>query len=109
MKTTKIQTKKNETVITTSDTSMMHKKYLVNDLFRKWMEPYVDSDTGEIIEIERTELVLKRGTYLDVDQLAVIQFHLQAGDGIGPEAPRSFRYRMGRDPVAGHRAARKEV
>ena len=80
MKTTKIQTKKNETVITTSDTSMMHKKYLVSDLFRKWMEPYVDSDTGKIIEIERTELVLKRGTYLDVDQLAVIQFHLQAGD-----------------------------
>lgn len=80
MKTTKIQTKKNETVITTSDTSMMHKKYLVSDLFRKWMEPYVDSDTGEIIEVERSEIVLKRGTYLDVDQLAVISFHLQAGD-----------------------------
>lgn len=80
MKTTKIQTKKNETIITTSDTSMMHKKYLVDNLFRKWMEPYVDPDTGEIFEIERSELVLKRGTYLDVDQLAVIQFHLQAGD-----------------------------
>ena len=78
--TSKIQTKKNETIITTSDTSQMHKKYLVNNLFRTWMEPFVDSDTGEIIEIERSELVLERGTYLDVDQLAVIQFHLQAGD-----------------------------
>ena len=76
----KIQTKKNETIITTSDTSQMHKKYLVNNLFRTWMEPFVDSDTGEIIEVERSELVLERGTYLDVDQLAVIQFHLQAGD-----------------------------
>ena len=78
--TSKIQTKKNETIITTSDTSQMYKKYLVNNLFRTWMEPFVDSDTGEIIEIERKELVLERGTYLDVDQLAVIQFHLQAGD-----------------------------
>lgn len=78
--TSKIQTKKNETIITTSDTSQMHKKYLVNNLFRTWPEPYVDSDTGEIIEVERSELVLERGTYLDVDQLAVIQFHLQAGD-----------------------------
>ena len=76
----KIQTKKNETIITTSDTSQMHKKYLVNNLFRTWMEPFVDPDTGEIIEVERSELVLERGTYLDVDQLAVIQFHLQAGD-----------------------------
>lgn len=78
--TSKIQTKKNETIITTSDTSQMHKKYLVNNLFRTWMEPFIDSDTGEIIEVERSELVLERGTYLDVDQLAVIQFHLQAGD-----------------------------
>ena len=78
--TSKIQTKKNETIITTSDTSQMHKKYLVNNLFRTWMEPFVDSDTGEITEVERSELVLERGTYLDVDQLAVIQFHLQAGD-----------------------------
>lgn len=80
MTSSKIQTKKNETIITTSDTSQMHKKYLVNNLFRTWPEQIVDSDTGEIIEIERSELVLKRGTYLDVDQLAVIQFHLQAGD-----------------------------
>lgn len=80
MASTKIQTKKNENIITTSDTSQMHKKYLVNSLFRTWMEPFVDSDTGEIIEVERSELVLKRGTYLDVDQLAVIQFHLQTGD-----------------------------
>ena len=44
----KIQTKKNEAIITTSDTSLMHKKYLVNNLFRTWPEPYVDSDTEEI-------------------------------------------------------------
>lgn len=80
MTSSKIQTKKNETIITTSDTSQMHKKYLVNNLFRTWMESFIDSDTGEIIEVERSELVLERGTYLDVDQLAVIQFHLQAGD-----------------------------
>lgn len=80
MESTKVQTKKNEVIITTSDTTQMHKMYLVDNLYRKWMEPFIDSDTGEVLEIERTELVLKRGTYLDVDQLAVIAFHLQCGD-----------------------------
>ena len=80
MESKKIQTKLNETIITTSDTAQMYKKYLVNTLFRTWKEPYIDSDTGEIIEVERSEKVLERGTYLDVDQLAIISFHLQAGD-----------------------------
>lgn len=80
MESTKVQTKKNEVIITTSDTTQMHKMYLVDNLYRKWMEPFIDSDTGEVLEIERTELVLERGTYLDVDQLAVIAFHLQCGD-----------------------------
>ena len=81
MKTTKkIQTKKNEVIITTSDTDQMYKKYLVKPLLRKWYEHLLDEDTGEMIEVERNEIVLEKGTYLLEDQLAVINFHLQAGD-----------------------------
>lgn len=80
MKTSKMQTRKDETIITTSDPSEMLNKYLVNPLMRKWSEPFIDEDTGEIMEVERYEPVLERGTYLDGEQIAVINFHMQAGD-----------------------------
>ena len=78
--TKKVQTKLNENIIVTTDPEEMMGKYLVEPLFRKYMDKYLDKDTGEVVEIERTELVLQRGTYLEEDQLAVINFHLQIGD-----------------------------
>lgn len=80
MEKKKTSTKLNENVFTTKSIEEMRGKYLVKDLFRKWNEPHIDEDTGEIIEVERTEVVLKRGTLLGVDQLAVISFHIAAGD-----------------------------
>ena len=81
MKTSeKMQTRKDETIITTSDPSEMLGKYLVKPLNRSWFEPFIDEDTGELIEVERFEPVLQRGTYLDGEQIAIINFHLQAGD-----------------------------
>ena len=47
MKTSKMQTRKDEIIITTTDPSEMLGKYLVNSIFRKWYEPFVDEDTGE--------------------------------------------------------------
>lgn len=66
--------------MTTSNTDEMYGKYLVKPLFRKWYENFLDEDTGEVIQVERNEMVLEKGTYLMHDQLAVINFHLQAGD-----------------------------
>lgn len=76
----KVQTKLNETIITTSDTEQMYGKYLVKQLYRKWQENFLDEDTGEVITVERNEMIFEKGTYLLEDQLAVINFHLQAGD-----------------------------
>lgn len=76
----KMKTRKDETIITTSDPSLMLNKYLVKPLNRSWSEPFIDEDTGEVFEIERFEPVLQRGTFIEVDQLAIINFHLQAGD-----------------------------
>ena len=81
MKTSeKMQTRKDETIITTSDPSEMLGKYLVKPLNRSWFESFINDDTGEIFEVERFEPVLQRGTYLDGEQIAIINFHLQAGD-----------------------------
>lgn len=76
----KIQTKFNENIITTSNTDEMYGKYLVKPLFRVWTENFLDGDTGEVIPVERNEMIFEKGTYLEEDQLAVINFHLQAGD-----------------------------
>lgn len=73
-------TRKDETIITTTDPSEMLGKYLVNPIFRKWYEPFIDDDSGELIEVERHEIVLERGTYLDGEQIAVINFHMQTDD-----------------------------
>lgn len=75
-----MQTRKDETIITTSDPSEMLNKYLVKSVLRKWYEPFIDDDSGELIELERTEPVLQRGTFLDGEAIAVINFHMQAGD-----------------------------
>lgn len=48
MKTSKMQTRKDETVITTSDPSEMLGKYLVSTLYRKWMEPFVEVNSIEL-------------------------------------------------------------
>lgn len=80
MKTSKMPTRKDETIITTTDPSEMLGKYLVNPIFRKWYEPFIDDDSGELIEVERHEIVLERGTYLDGEQIAVINFHMQTDD-----------------------------
>jgi DNA-directed RNA polymerase subunit beta len=56
------------------------KKTLANQIGRKlaarvlrtWVEDFVDEDTGEVVSIERNEIVLERDTVLDQDALDLI-------------------------------------
>ena len=56
------------------------KKTLANQLGRKlaarvlrtWVEDFVDEDTGEVVSIERNEIVMERDTVLDEDGIALI-------------------------------------
>jgi len=70
------------------------KKYLGRRLaarvVRSWIEDFVDEDTGEVVSIERTEVIIDRETVLEaehVDQIAdsgveTILVHKDEGDGI---------------------------
>jgi DNA-directed RNA polymerase subunit beta len=70
------------------------KKYLGRRLaarvVRSWIEDFVDEDTGEVVSIERTEVIIDRETVLEadhVDQIAdsgveTILCHKEEGDGI---------------------------
>lgn len=41
-------------------------------VLRSWQEDFVDEDTGEVVSIERNEVILERDTYLDEDNIKLI-------------------------------------
>lgn len=69
-----------EEIITTSNLFEMKDKYLAETLYRKWNENFIDESTGELVNIERKEIIFERGTFLDHHSLEEINFFLQSGD-----------------------------
>jgi DNA-directed RNA polymerase subunit beta len=47
-------------------------KRLAARVLRTWVEDFVDEDTGEVVSIERNEIVLERDTVLDDDAVTMI-------------------------------------
>src|SRR3982751_4441611 len=47
-------------------------KRLAARVLRTWVEDFVDEDTGEVVSLERNEIVLERDTILDADNIAMI-------------------------------------
>ncbi len=41
-------------------------------VLRKWVEDFVDEDTGEVVSIERNEIILERDTVLEEDHIDLI-------------------------------------
>jgi hypothetical protein len=75
-----IVTRKDEKIKTTSNPLEMLDNFLAEDLLRGWAEDFVDKTSGEVVPVERHELIAEKGTFIDADQLAKINFHIQAGD-----------------------------
>lgn len=65
----------------TGDPEAMRGIYLAADVYRKWKEDFVDDELGEVVPVERCELVMEQGTLLDADAVSRLMFHFQA-DGI---------------------------
>ncbi len=47
-------------------------KRLAARVLRTWVEDFVDEDTGEVVSIERNEIVLERDSVLDASNIAMI-------------------------------------
>src|SRR6201989_2720631 len=47
-------------------------KRLAARVLRTWVEDFVDEDTGEVVSLERNEVVLERDTILDEENIAMI-------------------------------------
>ncbi|NNC95634.1 MAG: DNA-directed RNA polymerase subunit beta [Chitinophagales bacterium] len=48
-------------------------KKLAARVLNSWVEDFVDEDTGEVVSIERNEIILERDTILDDENIAKIQ------------------------------------
>lgn len=75
-----METKFNEVVTRTSVLEEMAGKYFAEKLLRTWDEDFVDEDTGNVISIQRNELLFNRGVEIDNNILTQINFYLQSKD-----------------------------
>lgn len=76
----RIETRKDEVRYRTSDRRRMIGKFLTGKVCKKWVEDFADQDTGEIISVERTEILFEGGRYIDEDLAQSIYFYIQCGD-----------------------------
>lgn len=74
-----LESRKSEIRFITDDPKKMLGKWVARRALKTWTEECRDSDTGEIVEIERTEVLLERGTYIDQPMLSTISFMMQEG------------------------------
>lgn len=75
-----MKTRFDEVTFPTSDINEMAGRFLATDVKRSWNDDFLDESTGEVVSIERTEMVMRRGTLLTPDELSSLSFFLQAGE-----------------------------
>lgn len=75
-----LQTRLNQEIITTSDPRKMLGMYTAKRVLRTWTEDFIDEDTGEIVTIERNDMIMERGVLLTPEQVSELSFYLQSGD-----------------------------
>lgn len=76
----KVETRKDEIRYVTDDPKRMLDKYLAKRVIQKWTEDFVDEATGQIVQIERSQVLFGAGRRIDQNLLQQLTFHLQAGD-----------------------------
>lgn len=74
-----IESRKTEIRYVTSDPKRMLGKFCARRVLRTWTEDFVDEDTGYVKSVERHDVVVERGTYIDQNVLCQINFMMQEG------------------------------
>lgn len=65
---------------TESEPKKMLNHYLAKNALREWTEEFTDKDTGEIVKVDRQEVVMEARTFLDNNKISDLNFYLQTGD-----------------------------
>lgn len=74
-----IESRKTEIRYVTDDPKKMLGKWVTRRALRTWTENFVDESTGKVVPIERSEIILERGTYISQDVLCTINFMMAEG------------------------------
>lgn len=80
MEAKEFQTRFKEVTLRTDDPKHMEGAVLAETAKRSWKEDFVDEDSGEVVTIDRSEVVMQKGHILTKEDVAQIMFHIQAGD-----------------------------
>lgn len=75
-----IETRKTEVRNVTSNTIDMLHKFTTGRIVKSYAEDFTDEETGEVVSIDRNEILFERATLIDQDVLQKILFYMQAGD-----------------------------
>ena len=75
-----LNTRHSEKRVTTADPKLLVNMFTANRVLKTWVEDFVDEDTGDVVTIERNEVIFDRGTLLDKEKVAQLQFYIQAGE-----------------------------
>ena len=75
-----LKTRKSEVIIRSLDPKELLNKFLTRNLTRTWMDDFVDADTHEVVSVERSEIILTKGTCLNHENMQYVMFHIQTGD-----------------------------
>lgn len=75
-----IESRKSEVRFVTSDPDRMLGKFIARRVFKTWKEDHIDKSTNEVVTIERSEVVLEKGTYVSPEVQSSIRFLIAAGE-----------------------------
>ena len=74
-------TKYNEEKYLTSNPELMYNRYFADNVYREYGESFCDDETGEVITVQRRELLFERGAqHINGDAIAKLRFYLSSGD-----------------------------
>lgn len=74
------KTRKDAQIFTVTDPADAIGYYLAEDLTKTWQEDFADGDSGEVITINRREIIKRRGELVTADLASSLIFYIQTGD-----------------------------
>lgn len=75
-----VQTRHNENRFTAMTPEDMFGHYAAENIYHTWNEDFKDQDSGEIVTVERKQLLFEKGTYFDNRNIDKVRFCYDAGE-----------------------------
>lgn len=75
----KITTRKDEIRYTTDNPERMLGKFITENVYKTYTEEFIDDDNGNVVPIQRRQLLFEKGTHIGHDVLTSISFYMAEG------------------------------